>query len=211
MALSVCETIPSPQPLHPRSESACTQYVAQATTQPSGQKVPGQSHPASAVLINQVLRLFRQCYLAGMVADFAELGGAIGLFPTAVPLGLRLTWSPGRFLNPRSFCSGLLHTGRQVPVLPLLLFLRPAVATASKSPLLGSRPVGQHAVVEPVQTEQWPTDTRGYPSAFGLHGWGWGEVPEWARPVHVTRVSGEGGGLCQARLPDPRVFSPTEC
>lgn len=84
-------TTPHPSHSTPRSpKSAYTQCVARAP-QPSSQKVPGHSHPASAILVNGILWLNRQCYLMGMVVGFAELGGTIGLFPSAMPWGLRLT------------------------------------------------------------------------------------------------------------------------
>lgn len=66
-----------------------------------GQKVPGQLHLVLAAIVNGVLWLDRQCSLTGMVVGFAELGGAISLFPTAVSSGCRLTQESRLVFEPK--------------------------------------------------------------------------------------------------------------
>lgn len=165
--------------------------------------------------MNGVLWLDRQCSLTGMVVGFAELGGAISIFPTAVSSGHRLTQESRLVFEPKILlleppthwggsCSEACwgrnaRHAHDVRALPGLLHSRPAFCC-------GAWLAGRDWTW--MQTRWWPADTRGYPSAFGI-------------PVSRETQNGRGqymslksqvkrGGLCSARLPDPRVFSPTE-
>lgn len=81
---------PLPQPLHPPVQSPPTLTVWHGHHSLRVRRFQA-IRTSSAVLVKGILWLNRQCYLMGMVFGFAELGGTIGLFPSAVPSGLRLT------------------------------------------------------------------------------------------------------------------------